>query len=63
MAPVRRDILAAGAAVAVVTAAPQVLAESTGPDIPFKFYEKATSVFVIKTSAPAFLCSAPRAAG
>jgi pimeloyl-ACP methyl ester carboxylesterase len=40
MPPIRRDILAAGAAVAVATAAPQVLAEPKGPDIPFKFYEK-----------------------
>jgi pimeloyl-ACP methyl ester carboxylesterase len=40
MAPIRREILAAGAAVAVATAAPQVLAAPTEPDIPFKFYEK-----------------------
>jgi pimeloyl-ACP methyl ester carboxylesterase len=40
MAPIRRDILAAGAAVAVATAAPQILAEHPGAEIPFKFYEK-----------------------
>jgi pimeloyl-ACP methyl ester carboxylesterase len=40
MSPIRRDILAAGAAVAVATAAPQVFSAPTEPGIPFKFYEK-----------------------
>ncbi len=40
MAPIRRDILAMGAAAAAVAAAPRVFAQQTGPGGAFSFYEK-----------------------
>ena len=48
MDPIRRNILATGAAVATMAAAPQVFAQQTGQGGTAKFYEKAPFASVIK---------------